>query len=225
MVDFQLSNGLRKQVIIVDPHPIIVDGLTERLEATGEFEVVAALKDSNRAFFEVLERQPDLVIMELELPGRGATAVAEHIRYRLPATRILFFTSYMTDVFLDLALKIGVDGYMLKSDSSQQIIDGVRDVMSGESYYSAEVLERLEYDLENNEYQVKTQSFLASLTLRQLQVLRHLVRGESVKEVAKAMTLSERAIESHKYRIMQKLGIHDRVELARFAIREGLMPA
>lgn len=71
---------------------------------------------------------------------------------------------------------------------------------------------------------MKTQSYLSTLTLRQLQVLRHLVRGESVKEVAATMSLSERAIESHKYRIMQKLGIHDRVELTRFAIREGLMP-
>lgn len=99
------------------------------------------------------------------------------------------------------------------------------DVCRGEKYYSNEVLDRLEYDPEQGEYQVKTHSYLSTLTLRQLQVLRHLVRGESVKEVAKTMTLSERAIESHKYRIMQKLGIHDRVELARFAIREGLMPA
>lgn len=213
------------RVIIVDPHPIVTDGLKNHLEATGEFEVVATVKDSNVAFLQVLEDQPDLVIMELELPGRGATGLAEHLRYRLPATKILFFTSYLTDVFLDLALQIGVDGYMLKSDDVPQILAGIREIMQGETYFSGPVMDRLEYDVENSQYQVKTQSFLASLTLRQLQVLRHLVRGESVKEVAKVMTLSERAIESHKYRIMQKLGIHDRVELARFAIREGLMPA
>ena len=225
MVDVQGGKMQPRRVVIVDSHPIVITSLTTQLEATGEFEVVASLPDSDRAFFEILESQPDLVIMELELPGRGSTAVAEHVRYRLPATRIVFFTSYMTDIFLDLALKIGVDGYLLKTDSPEQIVRGIQDVAKGETCFSAPVLERLEYDVDNNEYQVKTQTFLSSLTLRQLQVLRHLVRGESVKEVAKAMTLSERAIESHKYRIMQKLGIHDRVELARFAIREGLMPA
>ncbi|MEW4488867.1 response regulator transcription factor [Thalassoglobus sp. JC818] len=213
------------QVILVDPHPIVVEALTERLHATNQFEVVASLGDSDRAFFEILERQPDLVIMEIELPGRGATAVAEHIQSRLPATRLAFLTNYITDVFLDLALKIGVAGYALKTDPTNRIINGCLSIINGDQYFSERVLERLEYSPETGEYQVKSQSYLSTLTLRQLQVLRHLVRGESVKEVAKTMTLSERAIESHKYRIMQKLGIHDRVELARFAIREGLMPA
>lgn len=213
------------QVIVVDPHPIVVEALTEKLHATGQFKVVASLSDSDRAFFEILERQPDLVIMEIELPGRGSTAVAEHIQSRLPATRVAFLTNYVTDVFLDLALKIGVAGYALKTDPTHKLITGFQSIVNGEKYFSDRVIERLEYDSEAGQFQVKSQSYLSTLTLRQLQVLRHLVRGESVKEVAKTMTLSERAIESHKYRIMQKLGIHDRVELARFAIREGLMPA
>lgn len=215
----------RKQVVLVDEHPIIIDALRNRLTAAGDFEVVAAVNNSDKAFFEAMERVPDLVIMEIELPGRGATAVAEQILARLPATRVVFFASYLTDVYIDFALKIGVSGYVLKSEPLDLLMQGLRSVCRGEKYYSNEVLERLEYDNEEAAYCVKTQSYLATLTLRQLQVLRHLVRGESVKEVAKVMKLSERAIESHKYRIMQKLGIHDRVELTRYAIREGLMPA
>ena len=80
----------------------------------------------------------------------------------------------------------------------------------------------MDYNSTAKRYLVRSNSYLLTLTNRQLEVLRHLARGESVKEVAKSMVLSERAIESHKYRIMQKLGIHDRVELARYAIREGL---
>ena len=214
-----------KQVVLVDNHPVVVEALKNRLERTSEFEVVATVNHSDRAFFEVMERCPDLVLMEIELPGRGATAVAEQITQRLPSTRIVFFTGYDADVYIDFALKIGVAGYVLKTEPLGLLVPGLMDVCRGEKYYSNEVLDRLEYDPEQGEYQVKTHSYLSTLTLRQLQVLRHLVRGESVKEVAKTMTLSERAIESHKYRIMQKLGIHDRVELARFAIREGLMPA
>lgn len=216
---------LKKNVVLVDNHPVVIDALQNRLNQTQEFNVVASVNHSDKAFFEVMERVPDVVIMEIELPGRGATAVAEQIIQRLPTTKIVFFTSYDSDVYIDFALKIGVAGYVLKSESLDMFVSGLKTVCKGEKYYSNEVLDRLEYDTDSNEYCVKTQSYLSTLTLRQLQVLRHLVRGESVKEVASTMTLSERAIESHKYRIMQKLGIHDRVELARFAIREGLMPA
>lgn len=218
-------NQISNEVILVDNHPVVVDALRNSLHATGQFKVIATANNSDKAFFEIMERVPDLVIMELELPGRGATAVAEQILHRLPTTKIVFFTSYDADVYLDFALKIGVAGYILKSEPIQSLLKGLQSVCRGEKYYSNAVLDRLEYSQDSAEYQVKTLSYLSTLTLRQLQVLRHLVRGESVKEVAKSMTLSERAIESHKYRIMQKLGIHDRVELARFAIREGLMPA
>lgn len=215
----------KKEVVLVDNHPIVIEALKNRLNETGQYEVVATVNNSDKAFFEIMERVPDLVIMEIELPGRGATAVAEQIKQRLPATQIVFFTHYDSDVYIDFALKIGVSGYVVKTDPIELFLGGLDAVCQGEKYYSNDVLERLEYDPESGDYCVRTQSYLSTLTLRQLQVLRHLVRGESVKEVARIMTLSERAIESHKYRIMQKLGIHDRVELARFAIREGLMPA
>jgi len=215
----------KKNVVLVENHPVVVEALQNRLNSTDEFNIVTAVNHSDKAFFEIMERTPDLVIMEIELPGRGATAVAEQIIQRLPTTKIVFFTSFDSDVYIDFALKIGVAGYVLKSESLEMFMSGLKSVCKGEKYYSNEVLERLEYGPESREYCVKTHTYLSTLTLRQLQVLRHLVRGESVKEVARTMTLSERAIESHKYRIMQKLGIHDRVELARFAIREGLMPA
>ena len=216
---------IKKNVILVDQQPIIIEALRHRLESTDLYEVVASLNHSDKAFFEIMERVPDLVLMEIELPGRGATAIAEQIKLRLPMTHIVFFTSYDSDVYIDFALKIGVSGYVLKTEPMDLFIKSLAGVCKGERYYSNEVLDRLEFDPALDDYQVKTHNYLSTLTLRQLQVLRHLVRGESVKEVAKTMTLSERAIESHKYRIMQKLGIHDRVELARFAIREGLMPA
>lgn len=215
----------RCSVILIDEHPIVLDALTQHLHATGKFEVVATATDSDRAFFEVMEKQPDVVVMELELPGRGTIDVADQIAARLPGTRTVFFTSYETDIFIDVALRLGVAGYLLKTEAVSTVVAGLLRVQQGETAYSRPILERLHFDRETRQFHVKTQSFFSSLTLRQIQVLRHLARGESVKEVAKAMMLSERAIESHKYRIMQKMGIHDRVVLTRFAIREGLMPA
>ncbi len=212
-------------ILLVDEQPIILDALSQRLNPVPGFTVIGQHTHSDRAFFDIFERRPDIVVMDLELPGRGAIEVADQIASRLPATKTVFFTNYDTDIFIDAALRLGVAGYLLKREPVQQIVESLKRVALGENVYSESVLERLHYDRETREYRVKTQSFFSSLTLRQIQVLRHLARGESVKEVAKSMMLSERAIESHKYRIMQKMGIHDRVVLTRFAIREGLMPA
>lgn len=216
---------IARQVILADGEPIILDGLTNRLHGSGDFEVVAAVPDSDRAFYEVFERRPDLVLMEMELQGRGTLTVAGEVLDRLPATRVVFFTSYDTDIFLDTALRLKVHGYFLKSEPVEELLTGLQRICRGERAYSERVLDRLETNGDGGEYQVKSQSELSSLSLRQLQVLRHLARGATVREVADAMRLSERAIESHKYRIMQKIGIHDRVLLTRYAIREGLLPA
>jgi len=215
--------ALLRDFILIEPHPIVLEGLVNLIQSTGDFQVIATATDSDKGFFQVVDRTPDVVVMDLELAGRGALAIAEQIASRLPATRLVFFTDYITDVYLDIALRLRVAGYISKTESTSSLLDALQKIASGKTYYSPEVSTRLDQD--GDQVTVRGTTYLGSLTLRQLQVLRHLVRGESVKEVAKAMVLSERAIESHKYRIMQKLGIHDRVELARYAIREGLMPA
>ncbi|WP_437228162.1 LuxR C-terminal-related transcriptional regulator [Planctomicrobium sp. SH661] len=214
-----------KKIILVDEQPLVLEALTAKLQEIPEFEVIAAFTHSDRAFFEIMNRRPDMVVMDLEIPGRGAIEIGEQIASRLPATRTVFFTHYDTDIFIDVAIRLGVGGYLLKTEPVAKILEGLQQVAAGETVYSERIQERLHFDRESRQYAVKTQTFFSGLTLRQIQVLRHLARGESVKEVAKVMMLSERAIESHKYRIMQKMGIHDRVILTRFAIREGLMPA
>lgn len=214
-----------QSVILIDRHPLTIEALQRRFDSHPEFEVVATATHSDKAFFEVFDRRPDLVIMELELPGRGALDVVDQITDRLPATRVVILTDFATDIFIEIALKLKVAGFLLKSESVPELMNGFERISRGEQVFSNEILDRLNYDNQTKSYAVRTQSFFSGLTIRQIQVLRHLARGESVKEVAKEMRLSERAVESHKYRIMQKMGIHDRVMLTRFAIREGLMPA
>jgi DNA-binding NarL/FixJ family response regulator len=110
----------------------------------------------------------------------------------------------------------------LKGEPIHNLAEAFLRAAAGEKTFSPAVAERLNYDPQTKRYSVKSETPLSSLTGRQLEVLRHLARGESVKEIARQMHLSQKSIDSHKYRIMNKLGIHDRVELARFAIREGL---
>ena len=214
------ANTIR--ILLADSQQMFLDGLVAMFSKDPNWQVVATSTDSSKAFFQIVEQVPDIIIMDVELAGRGAFTVAEEVASRFPATKIVFLTGFESYVLVEQALRLDVAGYLLKSDSFTQLVANLRAILQGEKRYSERVFDRLEFDSTQQEFQVKSTTYLSGLTSRQLEVLRHLVRGESVKEVAKAMMLSERAIESHKYRIMQKLGIHDRVELTRFAIREGL---
>lgn len=210
------------RIAIVDDHPLFVEGLSQKIVATGEMEVIFAAVDSERGMRLALEHQPELVLINMEIPGRGAFTLADELARRLPIARVVFLSDDPTDVFLDEALRLKAAGVLLTSDPPDRLMTCLRTICQGGIAFSADVMERLEYQPESKQYVVKVADYLASLTGRQTAVLRHLVRGDSVKEVSRTMSLSERAIESHKYRIMRRLGIHDRVELARYAIREGL---
>ncbi len=212
----------RVTAYIVDDCPLLCEALVALLGREHDFEIVGYSTDSDDGFRKIVDLKPELVLCDVELPGRGAFTMAEEVLSCLPATNLVFFTDYVTDVFLDQTLRVKARGYLLKTERPQQIVQALRAACRGEVCFSTQALERMDYNPTVRRYMVRSNSYLLTLTNRQLEVLRHLARGESVKEVAKSMVLSERAIESHKYRIMQKLGIHDRVELARYAIREGL---
>lgn len=209
------------RVYLIDDHLSLLQLLALRIQAAPDLQLAGASTDGRNAE-EILQTQPHVIVMDLELPGRGAFDLAEEIRASRSDLKLMFFTGYLSDLFIARALQVGAWGYLLKGESVDMLIEGIRRVAAGEFCFSAEVQERIRFHSESGRYTVKAQSELNALTSRQLEVLRHLARGASVKEIARSMRLSEKSVDSHKYRIMARLGIHDRVELARFAIREGL---
>jgi DNA-binding NarL/FixJ family response regulator len=210
------------RIVLVDDHLMLVDSLVSRFHRDTNIEVVGTATNADDGLSLILETEPDVVILDVELPGRGSFDIAEEISSRLKNTRMIFLTGYLSDIFIELALRVNAVGYLLKGEPIESLIHAIKKAARGEYCFSQSVQERLIYDQKKNRYSIQSQSMLASLTSRQIEVLRHLARGKSVKEVARSMHLSEKSIDSHKYRIMHKLGIHDRVELARYSIREGL---
>ncbi len=210
------------RVVLVDDHTMVRESLAERLSANPRIEIVGLASDSDEAFQVITDQKPDVALLDVDLPGRGTFDLADDLVSRLPDTKLIFVTGFQSDAYLAQALKLNVSGYLLKGDPIDFLTDAILKAMSGGVTYSPAVAERLAYDPQTQHYSLKAESPLTSLTGRQLEVLKHLARGESVKEIARLMHLSQKSIDSHKYRIMNKLGIHDRVELARFAIREGL---
>jgi DNA-binding NarL/FixJ family response regulator len=167
--------------------------------------------------------EPDLVVLEVEVGGDTTFELIAGIRSEQPRTKVVILTSVTSEIMIAEALRVGVRGFISKRESLAAVIQSLHEVAAGGECYSAEIKQKLRFDPIHQTYTTAATGRLQSLTPRQLEVLRHLARGDSVKEVARKMFLSSKSVDSHKYRIMQRLGVRDRVHLARFAIREGLV--
>jgi DNA-binding NarL/FixJ family response regulator len=210
------------RVALIDDHLMFMESLAERINREAGMEVVGTAANGDTGLRMILEAEPDVVVLDVDLPGRGAFDVVDEVTARLKNTKVIFLTGFVSDVFVEQALRLRAHGYLLKEEPLSVLIEGIGRVCNGDACYSRVVENRMVFDSKRGRYTVHTESQLIKLTNRQLEVLRHLAKGESVKEVARTLHLSEKSVDSHKYRIMGKLGIHDRVELARYAIREGL---
>jgi DNA-binding NarL/FixJ family response regulator len=210
------------RIVVVDDHSLVLESLAHRIADEPDFQVVGTASDGEEGLRLIRELRPDIAILDVDLAGRSAFDIAGELASQKHSVKVLFLSGFDSDVFVEQAVRLKSHGYLLKGEPVSMLIDAIRQVARGDVVFSRKVSDRLVFDKRQQEYVVRGESPISTLTNRQLEVLRHLARGSSVKEVAKTMQLSEKSIDSHKYRIMHKLGIHDRVELARFAIREGL---
>ena len=213
------------RLLMIDHQRCFTESLSYRINSEEQdLDVIATATDTETGMRIVFDTKPEMVVFETELPGRGAFDAASDLSIRLKETKIVFLTGHLSDILIDQALRVRAGGYLLKSEPVEFVIQSLKRIAKGEFCFSKAVEERLEHDPLRNRFIFRSDTGLSSLTPRQLEVLRHLAEGYSVKEAAKRMLLSAKSVDNHKYRIMRKLGICDRVELARFAIREGLIP-
>lgn len=213
------------RVVLVDSQQMVLDCLKDRLNSEPGLSVVGIAVTSDEGVAVVDDLMPDVVVMDMELSGRGVFEAICDLRCRHRQMKFLILTSLQSDILLAHALQVKANGYALKTEAVSTVIEAIRNVVSGLPFFSEIVRSRLHFNTEQNVYSLKTTQAASELTPRQMEVLRHLARGASVKEVAKLMHLSQKSVDSHKYRIMNKLGIHDRVDLTRFAIREQIIQA
>jgi len=213
------------RVVLCDHHRLLLEALTRVLHEENRFRVVAVFQNNAEALSYISEHRPDVVLLGMSDVDPDTLTTAAQIRSRKLPTKVVLLCDRQSDLMLDQAIRLRTSGFLLTSESVDSLVEALNSVMNGEQCYSRELRDRLTYDPMRRVWELRSESQLESLTTRQLEVLRLLARGQSVKEVAKGLHLSEKSVDSHKYRIMSKLNIHDRVELARFAIREGLISA
>lgn len=205
-------------VLVVDDHPVVRDGYRRLLESTGEI-TVAAEADSGESAYETYKRQPtDVVIMELILPGAGGLDAIRRIVRRDADARVLAFSMYENPLFIRKSREAGAIGYVSKRGSPESLVEAVRNAAAGKSYFVFGDSVTVEAKTADND-------IIERLTLREFEVFQLLALGHSVAEVAKLLNISHNTAGVHQTRIMSKLGLHNAAQLARLAIRNGIINA
>jgi two-component system response regulator NreC len=211
------------RVLCVDDHSFLVDGLAARFEIERDIEYVGSLSSADHLLAEAREKKPDIVLLDIEMPGADPFEAADDLRRQFPDIRTVFLSAYVRDHYISAAVKAGAWGYFSKSEDAATIVDGIRRVAGGDFAFSPKVRARCQPGKGRRGAPVPPTSKLDALTAREQEVLRLIGRGMARAEIAETICRSPKTVDGHRESIMQKLDIHDRAELVRFAIREGVV--
>jgi DNA-binding NarL/FixJ family response regulator len=212
---------LLTRILIADDHAIVRSGLKKVLDAQADLEVVAEAKDGAEAVEKALREDVHLAILDVSMPRMtGIQAVAE-LHKRKPELKTLVLSMHDSEQFLFEALKAGASGYVLKSGADTDIVDACRAAMRGDSYLYPSAVTTLVRDYVERGGRGEEQFDV--LTPRELAVLKLIAEAYTSKEIADALFISIKTVDRHRQNILDKLGMRDRVELTRYAIKRGLI--
>lgn len=214
-------------VLCVDDHAVVAEGLQSFLSSAFDINCVGRLPSASDLVQQVKATGANVVLMDIEMAGVDPFEALQDLVRQCPEARVIFLTAHLRDHYIDAAFEAGAWGYLTKSEEPQNILEAIRKVARGEFAMNDEVKQRCESGHNGHASRTKEKptSKLQSLSTREQQVLRMIGKGMSRMEIAETLCRSPKTVDAHRAAIMEKTGIHDRVELARFAIREGLVEA
>ncbi|WP_171228129.1 response regulator transcription factor [Ruegeria sp. HKCCA4008] len=202
------------RVLIVDDHPMVAEGIQSILESYDEIQVVGTLGSGQAAVDQAVELAPDVILMDLNMPGLGGLSATEIILERLPETRILILSMHDSPEYISTALSHGAKGYVLKDVPTEEIKQAIDAVMRGEQYLCTGA---------SGSLKPKGDNVREALTGREQTILLELAQGKSNKEVAQTLDISVRTVETHRKNIKRKLGISSTAGLTRYALEHGVL--
>ena len=202
------------RILVVDDHPMVAEGIQSILESYDDIEVVGTLGDGQMVVDQIDTLRPDVILMDLNMPGMGGLTATEMVLERRPDTRILILTMHDSSEYVTSALSHGAMGYVLKDVPTDEIRTAIDTVMQGEQYLCTGASGAL---------QPKSNALRETLTNREQTILLQLAQGKSNKEVAIALDISVRTVETHRKNIKRKLGISSTAGLTRYAMEHGVL--
>lgn len=210
------------RIVIADDHAVVREGLRALIEAQSGLEVVGEAGDGQEAWRRTCDLAPDVLVLDLSMPGVRGVETAERVAKDCPDVRILVLTMHEERGYVARLLRAGAAGYVLKRTASAELVRAIRAVAAGGTYVDPSLAGALLSDRSQRpaaEHAVP----LVSLTPRELEVLKLVARGHSNKEIAAALEIGVKTVETHKANAMTKLGLTSRAAVVRFAIEEGWM--
>ena len=205
------------RIVLADDHVLVRQGLKSLLDREG-FQVVAEASDGQEALAHVESLQPDIAVMDISMPTLNGLNAAREISRSSPKTKTILLTQHDESQYIREALEAGVKGYVLKSQVASDLLLAIRQVSRGQVYLSPGVSGAV-----MEAYNSKSEKSENPLTLRERQVLQLIAEGKSTKDVASLLGISVKTAESHRTRLMRKLGIHETASLVRYAVRQGIV--
>jgi DNA-binding NarL/FixJ family response regulator len=206
------------RIVIADDHAIVRSGVRAVLERQAGLEIVAEAEDGEGALEAVRRERPDLAILDVKMPGMHGLEATRAIKRELPDTAILILSMHEDERYLFEALRAGASGYVLKRQADTDLIDAVETVRRGEPFLTPEAQRLLIRDVLG-----ESDARPAELTPREEQVVKLAAEGRTNREIAEHLGLADKTAENHRANAMRKLGMRDRTELVRYAIRTGLI--
>ena len=212
----------RPTLILADDHALMTEGLRAMLEP--EHDVVDVVRDGTHVIAAVDFHRPDLVLLDLSLPGRSGLEIAAELHARFPATRVLIVTMHADRIYADEALRAGASGYVLKLARAEELRHAIAEALAGREYVTPLLTEHTAASAARLAPRgMHDAAGLDALTERQREVLRLIAKGRTTQEIADVLEVSPKAVEFHRVRIKKVLGLSSTAALVRYAVAEGLV--
>ncbi len=215
----RLFRAMPVRLLIADDHEVIRAGLRSLLADVREIEIVGDAADGEEAIRLARRFRPDVILLDVRMPGVDGLGVLSQLRAELPGGAIVMFSSYDNPTYIARAVALGAAGYLVKNSTRDEIVAAVRRTASGDMLWSREGLRRVAGALSTPRAAL---DFDAPLTRRESEVLRQLALGLSNKEIAQALEISYETVKEHVQHILRKLGVADRTQAAVWAVRKGI---
>jgi DNA-binding NarL/FixJ family response regulator len=210
-------------VFVADDHHIFREGLRLLLEAADDIEIVGEAENGHRTVYETKRLRPDVVIMDVAMPLLNGVEAARRIAREVPAAKVLILSSYHDDQHVQQAVEAGVTGYLTKETAAKDLLLAIREVSKGTAFFSPSVAKRLVKQWQNRFLNGQPINKRITLTGRQLEIVQLIAEGYSTKEIADLLLLSLKTVEKHRQAAMDKLDIHEKASLTRYAVSSGIV--
>ena len=213
---------MKTQILLADDHQVIIDGLKALLSGEPDMEVIGQATDGLQVLPKVLELKPEVLVLDLMMPGLGGLEVARQMKERAPSTKVIVLSMHANDAYVVEALRNGAAGYVLKQAEARALVDAIRAVRAGGRYLSPPLSEE---KLERWERDAKAAPFdpYDTLSTREREVLQLAAEGLTSAAIGERLAIGKRTVETHRANLQRKLGVKTQADLVRFAVKKGIV--